>query len=190
MTIVQRLHRQRVCMSAFLVGTPRRGVRSIRPQAADRSASGPWQGFGGFHAYALLQRSGCELAAAQVPEGPHDNSRLVPSPPRLAPCPLLRPAPSPLHRPRLPLPALRLALSPLPPGHSPCLLRISLYLVLSSGLQPNHILAPPRGRGKGPMKTAAVLIMCLALIVGILPQFTDCQSQGKRLSCPMAKVFP
>ena len=40
------------------------------------------------------------------------------------------------------------------------------------------------------MKTAAVLIMCLALIVGILPQFMDCQSQGKAIELPNGKSVP
>ena len=40
------------------------------------------------------------------------------------------------------------------------------------------------------MKTAAVLIMCLALIVGVLPQFTDCQSQGKAIELPNGKSVP
>ena len=40
------------------------------------------------------------------------------------------------------------------------------------------------------MKTAAVLIMCLALIVGILPQFTDCQSRGKAIELPNGKSVP
>lgn len=34
------------------------------------------------------------------------------------------------------------------------------------------------------MKAAAVVIIILAVLIGVVPQFTDCQSQGKMLELP------
>ena len=42
----------------------------------------------------------------------------------------------------------------------------------------------------GSMKTAAVMIILLAVVVGITPQFTDCQSQGKAIELPNGKSLP
>jgi len=39
-------------------------------------------------------------------------------------------------------------------------------------------------------KIAAVIIVVLALVIGILPQFTDCQSQGKALTLQNGKTVP
>jgi len=39
-------------------------------------------------------------------------------------------------------------------------------------------------------KIAGVLIIILALVIGILPQFTDCQSQGKELTLTTGKTVP
>jgi len=40
------------------------------------------------------------------------------------------------------------------------------------------------------MKIAAVAIVILALVIGILPQFTDCQSQGRALALQNGKTVP
>ena len=40
------------------------------------------------------------------------------------------------------------------------------------------------------MKTAAVIIILLAVVVGITPQFTDCQSQGRTIELPNGKSVP
>lgn len=40
------------------------------------------------------------------------------------------------------------------------------------------------------MKTAAIVIILLAVVVGITPQFTDCQSQGKAIELPNGKSLP
>ena len=40
------------------------------------------------------------------------------------------------------------------------------------------------------MKYLGILIIILALVAGILPQFTDCQSQGKALTLNNAKTVP
>ena len=40
------------------------------------------------------------------------------------------------------------------------------------------------------MKLLAALILILALVVGIAPQFTDCQSQGKTIELPGGKPLP
>ena len=39
-------------------------------------------------------------------------------------------------------------------------------------------------------KIAAAIIVVLALVIGILPQFTDCQSQGKALVLQNGKTVP
>ena len=39
-------------------------------------------------------------------------------------------------------------------------------------------------------KIAAGIIVVLALVIGILPQFTDCQSQGKALTLQNGKTVP
>ena len=39
-------------------------------------------------------------------------------------------------------------------------------------------------------KIAAVIIVVLALVVGILPQFTDCQSQGRAIALQNGKTVP
>ena len=41
-----------------------------------------------------------------------------------------------------------------------------------------------------PMKPAAIAIIVLALLVGVLPQFTDCQSQGKAIQLPNGNTLP
>jgi len=38
------------------------------------------------------------------------------------------------------------------------------------------------------VKVAAVLMVVLALVIGIVPQFTDCQSQGRALELPTGKT--
>ena len=38
------------------------------------------------------------------------------------------------------------------------------------------------------IKVAAVLIVILALVIGIVPQFTDCQSQGRAIELPNGKT--
>ena len=38
------------------------------------------------------------------------------------------------------------------------------------------------------IKIAAVLIVVLALVIGIVPQFTDCQSQGRAIELPNGKT--
>ena len=40
------------------------------------------------------------------------------------------------------------------------------------------------------MKIAAALIVVLALVIGLVPQFTDCQSQGKALTLQNGKTVP
>ena len=40
------------------------------------------------------------------------------------------------------------------------------------------------------MKIAAVAIVILALVIGIVPQFTDCQSQGRALTLQNGKTVP
>ena len=40
------------------------------------------------------------------------------------------------------------------------------------------------------MKVLAAIIIVSALVVGILPQFTDCQSQGKALALQNGKTVP
>jgi len=40
------------------------------------------------------------------------------------------------------------------------------------------------------MKIAAIAIVVLALVIGILPQFTDCQSQGRALALQNGKTVP
>ena len=38
------------------------------------------------------------------------------------------------------------------------------------------------------MKVTGILIFCLALVIGILPMFTDCQSQGRALDVGNGKT--
>jgi len=40
------------------------------------------------------------------------------------------------------------------------------------------------------MKVAAVVLIVLALVIGIVPQFTDCQSQGKAIVLENGKTIP
>lgn len=40
------------------------------------------------------------------------------------------------------------------------------------------------------MKTTGAILVILALVVGIVPQFTDCQSQGKAISLPNDRTIP
>lgn len=40
------------------------------------------------------------------------------------------------------------------------------------------------------MKIAAVLMIVLALLIGVVPQFTDCQSQGRQLTLENGKTIP
>lgn len=40
------------------------------------------------------------------------------------------------------------------------------------------------------MKVISLLLVVLALVVGILPQFTDCASQGKAIALPNGKTIP
>ena len=40
------------------------------------------------------------------------------------------------------------------------------------------------------MKTAGAVVVILALIIGVLPQFTDCQSQGKAITLPNGRTIP
>ena len=40
------------------------------------------------------------------------------------------------------------------------------------------------------MKAAAASLIVLALLVGVIPQFTDCQSQGKAIQLPNGKTVP
>ncbi len=40
------------------------------------------------------------------------------------------------------------------------------------------------------MKAAAVSLIVLALLIGVIPQFTDCQSQGKAIQLPNGKTLP
>jgi hypothetical protein len=40
------------------------------------------------------------------------------------------------------------------------------------------------------MKPIAVLIIAMALLAGIVPHFTDCQSQGKAIELPNGKTLP
>jgi hypothetical protein len=40
------------------------------------------------------------------------------------------------------------------------------------------------------IKVAAVLIVVLALVIGIVPQFTDCQSQGRAMQLPNGMTAP
>jgi hypothetical protein len=41
-----------------------------------------------------------------------------------------------------------------------------------------------------PMKIAGAVLVVLALVVGIVPLFTDCQSQGKAITLPNGKTIP
>lgn len=40
------------------------------------------------------------------------------------------------------------------------------------------------------MKAAAAIIIFLAAVVGVAPQFTDCQSQGKAIELPNGRSLP
>ena len=40
------------------------------------------------------------------------------------------------------------------------------------------------------MKTAAVIIILLAVVVGVVPQLTDCQSQGRSIELPGGRSLP
>ena len=40
------------------------------------------------------------------------------------------------------------------------------------------------------MKIAAALVIVLALVIGLVPQFTDCQSQGRALALQNGKTVP
>jgi hypothetical protein len=40
------------------------------------------------------------------------------------------------------------------------------------------------------VKVTGILIVALALVIGILPQFTDCLSQGKAIALPNGKTMP
>jgi hypothetical protein len=40
------------------------------------------------------------------------------------------------------------------------------------------------------MKVVAILLVVLALVAGVVPQFTDCQSRGKALELPNGKSVP
>jgi hypothetical protein len=40
------------------------------------------------------------------------------------------------------------------------------------------------------MKVIAVILIVLALVIGIVPQFTDCQSQGKAITLANGKTIP
>ena len=40
------------------------------------------------------------------------------------------------------------------------------------------------------MKAAAVSLIVLALLIGVVPQFTDCQSQGKAIQLPNGGTVP
>lgn len=40
------------------------------------------------------------------------------------------------------------------------------------------------------MKIVAALIVILALVIGIVPQFTDCQSQGRAIALQNGKTVP
>ena len=40
------------------------------------------------------------------------------------------------------------------------------------------------------MKIAAIAIVILALVIGIVPQFTDCQSQGRAITLQNGKTVP
>ncbi|MHB1356964.1 MAG: DUF4418 family protein [Anaerolineae bacterium] len=40
------------------------------------------------------------------------------------------------------------------------------------------------------MKVIAVILVVLALVIGIVPQFTDCQSQGKAITLANGKTIP
>jgi hypothetical protein len=40
------------------------------------------------------------------------------------------------------------------------------------------------------MKVAAVVIIVLAIVVGVVPQFTDCQSQGRSIELPGGRSLP
>ena len=40
------------------------------------------------------------------------------------------------------------------------------------------------------MKVIAVILIILALIVGIVPQFTDCLAQGREIEMPNGKTMP
>jgi hypothetical protein len=40
------------------------------------------------------------------------------------------------------------------------------------------------------MKAAAAMIILLAVVVGIIPQLTDCQSRGKAIELPNGKSLP
>ena len=40
------------------------------------------------------------------------------------------------------------------------------------------------------MKVIAVILLVLALVIGVVPQFTDCQSQGKAITLANGKTIP
>lgn len=40
------------------------------------------------------------------------------------------------------------------------------------------------------MKVAAVIIILLAVVVGVVPQFTDCQSHGRSIELPGGRSLP
>jgi hypothetical protein len=40
------------------------------------------------------------------------------------------------------------------------------------------------------MKVIAVILVVLALVIGVVPQFTDCQSQGKAITLANGKTIP
>ena len=40
------------------------------------------------------------------------------------------------------------------------------------------------------MKIAAAAILVLAIVIGVVPQFTDCQSQGRALALTNGKTVP
>lgn len=40
------------------------------------------------------------------------------------------------------------------------------------------------------MKVAAVIIILLAVVVGVIPQFTDCQSHGRSIELPGGRSLP
>ena len=40
------------------------------------------------------------------------------------------------------------------------------------------------------MKVIAVILVVMALVIGIVPQFTDCQSQGKAITLANGKTIP
>jgi len=40
------------------------------------------------------------------------------------------------------------------------------------------------------MKIAAAAILVLAIVIGVVPQFTDCQSQGRAIALANGKTVP